>query len=61
MKGNNMNQQLQGIAVMLLSILLILGFDSIGEQYVFDLSLPWSTIFMAIGILGFAMVFHKKK
>ena len=56
-----MNQQLQGIAVMLLSILLILGFDSIGEKYVFDLSLLWSTIFMAIGILGFAMVFHKKK
>ena len=56
-----MNQQLQGIAVMLLSILLILGFDSIGEQYVSDLSLPWSTIFMAISILGFAMVFHKKK
>ena len=56
-----MNQQLQGIAVMLLSILLILGFDSICEKYVFDLSLPWSTIFMAIGILGFAMVFHKKK
>ena len=61
MKGNNMNQQLQGIAVMLLSILLILGFDSIGEKYVFDLSLLWSTIFMAIGILGFPMVFHKKK
>ena len=56
-----MNQQLQSIAVMLLSNLLILGFDSIGEKYVFALSLLWSTIFMAIGILGFPMVFHKKK
>ena len=56
-----MDQQLQGIAVMLLSILLILGFDSIGEKYVFDLSLHWSTVFMAIGIWGFAMVFRKKK
>ena len=56
-----MKQQLQGIAVLLLSMMLILGFDSIGEHYVFDLSLHWSTIFMAIGILGFAMVFHERK
>lgn len=56
-----MNRQLQGIAVILLSIMLILGFDSIGEKYVFDLSLHWSTVFMAFGILGFAMVLYKKK
>ena len=55
-----MNRQLQGIAVMLLSILLILVFDSMGETYVFDLNFHWSTVFMAIGIFGFAMVFKHK-
>ena len=54
-----MRKQLQGIAVMLLSILLMLGFDSIGIKYVFDLSLHWSTIFRVIGIIGFIMVFRK--
>ena len=54
-----MRKQLQGIAVILLSILLMLGFDSMGIKYVFDLSLHWSTIFLVIGIIGFIMVFHK--
>ena len=54
-----MRKQLQGIAVMLLSILLMFGFDSIGIKYVFDLSLHWSTIFLVIGIVGFIMVFRK--
>ena len=56
-----MNRQLQGIAVILFSIMLILGFDSIGIKYVFDLSLHWSTVFMVMGILGFAWVFCKNK
>ena len=54
-----MRKQLQGIAVILLSILLVLGFDSIGITYVFDLSLHWSTIFLVLGIIGFIMVFRK--
>lgn len=56
---DTVRKQLQGIAVMLLSILLMLGFDSIGIKYVFDLSLHWSTIFRVIGIIGFIMVFRK--
>lgn len=59
-----MERQLKGIAVILLSILLILGFDSIGSgwsTYVFDLSLHWSTVFMGIGLIGFLMVFKKDK
>lgn len=54
-----MRRQLQGIAVMLLSMILILGFNSIGVKYVFDLSLHWSRVFMIIGILGFVISFRK--
>ena len=54
-----MKRALQGISIILLSIMLILGFDSIGEKYIFDLNLHWSTVFMAFGIIGFAMVFMK--
>ena len=56
-----MKRQLQGIAVILLSILFTLGFDSAGWKYVFDLSMHWSHIFMITGILGAAMVFWKSK
>jgi len=59
-----MEKQLKGIATMLLSIVLILGFDGIDRSwatYVFDLSLHWSTVFMGIGVVGFLMVFHKDK
>lgn len=54
-----MKRALQGISIILLSIMLILGFDSIGEKYIFDLNLHWSTVFMMFGIIGFAMVFRK--
>lgn len=54
-----MRKQIQGIAVMLLSLLLTVGFDSIGIRYVFDLDLHWSTIFLVLGIVGFIMVFSK--
>lgn len=50
-----MKRQLQGIAILLLSILLTLGFDSVGWHYVFDLSLYWTDIFMAMGIVGAAI------
>lgn len=56
-----MDRQIKGIAVILLSIMLILGFDSIDRnwsKYVFDLSLHWSTVFMGIGLVGFLMVFN---
>ena len=47
-----MKKQLQGIALILLSILLMIGF---GEEYLFDLSLRWSAIFSAVGIIGAVM------
>lgn len=49
-----MKKQLQGIALILLSILLMLGF---GSEPVFDFSFRWSAIFAIVGIAGVVMVF----
>jgi uncharacterized membrane protein YtjA (UPF0391 family) len=56
-----MKRQLKGIAIILFSIMLILGFNSIDVKYVFDLDLEWAHIFMVIGIIGVIMVFLKDK
>ena len=53
-----MKKQLQGIALILLSILLMIGF---GQEAVFDLSLRWSAIFSAVGIMGAVMTFLPDK
>ena len=49
-----MKKQLQGIALILVSILLILGF---GDAPFFDLGFRWSLIFSLIGIAGAVMTF----
>lgn len=52
--SNHMKKQLQGIAVILLSILLMLGY---GNAPVFDLDIRWSLIFSITGIAGAVMTF----
>ena len=49
-----MKKQLQGIALILLSILLMLGY---GEASFFDLSFRWSLIFSIVGIVGAVIAF----
>lgn len=49
-----MKKQLQGIAIILVSILLMIGF---GNEPVFDLSFRWSVIFTCTGIAGTVMTF----
>lgn len=49
-----MKKQLQGIAIILVSILLMVGF---GNEPVFDLSFRWSVIFAIVGIGGVVMTF----
>ena len=59
-----MDRKIKGFAIMLLSMIFILGFHSIDRSwstYVFDLNLHWSTIFMGIGLIGFLMIFFDKK
>lgn len=53
-----MKRQLQGIAIILVSILLMLGF---GNEPVFDFSFRWSVVFTIIGIAGVATTFLPDK
>lgn len=53
-----MKRQLQGIAVLLLSILLTIAY---GNEAIFDFSLRWHTIFVLIGIAGVIMTFLPSK
>ena len=53
-----MKKQLQGIALILVSILLMLGF---GNEPVFDFRFRWSVIFTVIGIWGVLMSFLPDK
>ncbi len=49
-----MKRQLQGIAIILVCILLMLGF---GNEPVFDLSFRWSIVFAVGGVVGAVMTF----
>lgn len=49
-----MKRQLQGIAIILVCILLMLGF---GNEPVFDFSFRWSVVFAAGGIVGTVITF----
>lgn len=53
-----MKKQLQGIAVILVSLLAMVGF---GNVPFFDFSMRWSVIFLVIGIVGAAMAFIPDK
>ncbi len=53
-----MKKQLQGIAIILVSILLMIGF---GTESVFDFSFRWSAIFSIVGIVGVVMTFLPDK
>ena len=53
-----MKRQLQGIALILVSILLMLGY---GNVAFFDLSFKWALIFSVIGITGVIMTFLPDK
>lgn len=53
-----MKRQLQGIGILLFSIMMILG---MGDEPAFDLSLEFSHIFMALGVFGFGWMFTKEK
>ena len=53
-----MKRQPQGIAIILVCILLMLGF---GNEPIFDLSFRWSVVFAAGGIVGAVMTFLPDK
>ncbi len=52
----------KGFAVMLLSLILLIGFHIANWTWVFDSDLMWAHIWMILGVIGFCMVvFGKKK
>ena len=56
-----MKKQLQGIALILLSILLTLGFHILRWDYLGDFSLQWQHLFLLLGLAGVVMVFWPDK
>lgn len=56
-----MERKLRGFALMLLSLILIIGFSSTGWYWVFDLSITWQMLWMLLGIVGFFMVWFDRK
>ena len=53
-----MKKQLQGIAIILVSILFMVGF---GDKVVFDFSFGWNIIFAMVGIAGRVLVLMPDK
>ena len=53
-----MKKQLQGIALILLSILLMLGY---GNAPFFDFDFRWSLIFSIVGVIGAVLSFCPDK
>ena len=53
-RRTSMKKQIQGLSLILVSIMLILGY---GDAAFFDLSFRWSLIFSIIGIVGAVMTF----
>ena len=56
-----MKRQLQGIALILFSLLLSVSFEFMGIKSVFDLSISWQPIFLIVAIIGMVLVFVKAK
>ncbi|MBP3704598.1 MAG: hypothetical protein J6I98_03595 [Clostridia bacterium] len=53
-----MKKQLQGISLILLAILLMIGF---GNAPFFDLDFGWALVFAVVGIVGAVMSFLPDK
>ena len=53
-----MKRQLQGIALILFAILMMIGY---GDKAFFDLDFGWSMIFKIVGIVGVVMTFLPDK
>lgn len=53
-----MKRQLKGIALLLASILLMIGY---GGKSFYDLSFRWSTVFAIVGLVEIVMAFIPDK
>ena len=53
-----MKRQLQGISLILFSMVLMMGF---GNAYFFDFSCRWSAVFGVLGFVGLVLAFLPDK
>ncbi len=49
-----MDKKTLGFAIMLLSLILMLGFEMLGWDYLFEL--PWHLVWMGTAVVGFILV-----
>ena len=56
-----MKRQLQGIAIILFSLVATINFELLRYKYIFDLDLSWKHIFLLIAVGGLAWCFIKPK
>lgn len=56
-----MKRQLQGIALILFSILLSVSFEFMEIRSVFDFSISWQIIFLFVALIGMVLVFSNSK
>lgn len=54
-----MERRSKGFALMLFSLILLLGFQSLGWNHILDLSLTWQHLFLLMGTVGFGMAFFE--
>ena len=54
-----MERRSKGFALMLFSLILLLGFQSLGWDHILDLSLTWQHLFLLMGPVGFGMAFFE--
>jgi|GEM_PF-1349899 len=56
-----MKRNLQGIAIILFSILLVITFENLGYDYIFDLDLEWGHLFILLGMIGLGLNYLRPK
>ncbi len=56
-EGELMKRQLQGIALILFSLVATINFELLRYNYIFDLDLSWKHIFLLIAVGGLVLCF----
>ncbi len=51
-----MSKKVIGLAIMLLSLIFLMGFSFMGWDYIGDISLTWQIVWMLTAVVGFVLV-----
>ncbi len=55
-----MDRKIKGFAVMLLSLILIIGFNSVGWNFILDTNVQWQHVWMIVALIGFKNIVYDK-